>query len=58
MKDTVKEYQSEEVNYQVRNRAGAWINGSSLKEEKKPTQPLANSDHGNFGNKGIEKKNA
>lgn len=54
----LKDEQSEAVRQQHRNAAGAWINGSELKEESKPTQPQANSDHGNFTNKGVDKKNA
>jgi len=54
----LKDEQSEAVRQQHRNAAGAWINGSELKEESKATQPQANSDHGNFTNKGIDKKNA
>lgn len=59
MDDKVKEYQSEDVRYKARNAAGAWINGSEMKEQSKATQPLANSDHGNFSqNKGVDKSNA
>jgi hypothetical protein len=59
MDDKVKEYQSEEVRQKARNAAGAWINGSELKEKGTATQPLANSDHGNFSqNKGVDKSNA
>ena len=54
----LKDEQSEAVRQQHRNAAGAWINGSELKEQSKATQPQANSDHGNFTNKGIDKKNA
>ena len=54
----LKDEQSEAVRQQHRNAAGAWINGSELKEQSKATQPEANSDHGNFTNKGIDKKNA
>ena len=54
----LKDEQSEAVRQQHRNAAGAWINGSELKEESKATQPQANSDHGNFTNKGVDKKNA
>ena len=55
---TLKEEQSEAVRQQHRNAAGAWINGQELKEQSKATQPDANSDHGNFTNKGIDKRNA
>lgn len=54
----LKDEQSEAVRQQHRNAAGAWINGSELKEQSKATQPEANSDHGNFTNKGVDKKNA
>jgi len=54
----LKDEQSEAVRQQHRNAAGAWINGSELKEQSKATQPQANSDHGNFTNKGVDKKNA
>ena len=56
---TLKDEQSEAVRQQHRNAAGAWINGSELKEQSKATQPKANSDHGNFSqNKGVDKRNA
>jgi hypothetical protein len=56
---TTKDEQSEAVRQQHRNAAGAWINGSELKEQSKATQPQANSDHGNFSqNKGVDKRNA
>ena len=55
---TLKEEQSEAVRQHHRNAAGAWINGQELKEQSKATQPDANSDHGNFTNKGIDKRNA
>lgn len=59
MSDEVKQYQSEAVRQKARNAAGAWINGSELKEQSKATQPEANSDHGNFSqNKGVDKRNA
>ena len=54
----VKDEQSEAVRQKHRNAVGAWINGSELKEQSTATQPQANSDHGNFTNKGIDKKNA
>jgi hypothetical protein len=56
---TLKDEQSEAVKQHHRNAAGAWINGSELKEQSKATQPEANSDHGNFSqNKGVDKRNA
>ena len=56
---TTKDEQSEAVRQSHRNAAGAWINGSELKEQSKATQPDANSDHGNFSqNKGVDKSNA
>lgn len=55
---TLKDEQSEAVRQHHRNAAGAWITGSELKEQSKATQSKANSDHGNFTNKGIDKKNA
>jgi hypothetical protein len=56
---TLKDEQSEAVKQHHRNAAGAWINGSELKEQSKATQPEANSDHGNFSqNKGVDKSNA
>jgi len=58
MSVTTKEQQSEAVRQHARDAAGAWINGQSLKEQPKATQPKANSDHGNFANKGVDKKNA
>ena len=55
----VKDEQSEMVPQRHRNAAGAWIDGSELKEQGKATQPEANSDHGNFSqNKGVDKSNA
>lgn len=59
MATDVKQEQSEAVRQSHRNAAGAWINGSELKEQSKATQPNANSDHGNFSqNKGVDKRNA
>ena len=55
----VKDEQSELTPQRHRNAAGAWINGSELKEQSKATQPEANSDHGNFTErKGVDKSNA
>lgn len=49
----------EAVKQHHRMAAGAWINGSELKEQSKATLPEANSDHGNFTqNKGVDKRNA
>ena len=58
MANTDKEVLQEDVSQHKRMASGAWINGEQLKEESKATQPKANSDHGNFTNKGIDKKNA
>ena len=59
MENEVKQYQSEDVRQKARNAAGAWINGSELKEQSKATMTEANSDHGNFTqNKGVDKRNA
>ena len=55
---TTKDQQSEAVRQHVRDATGAWINGQTYKEQAKATQPKANSDHGNFANKGVDKKNA
>jgi hypothetical protein len=43
-----KDYQSEQVRQHTRMAAGAWIDGSDLKEKGSATMPKANSDHGNF----------
>jgi hypothetical protein len=49
----------EAVKQHHRMAAGAWINGSEVKEQSKATMPEANSDHGNFTtNKGVDKRNA
>jgi hypothetical protein len=37
---------------------GAWVTGETLKEQGSATMPLANSDHGVFTNKGVDKNNA
>jgi hypothetical protein len=58
MEKEVKELQSEQVRQHTRMAAGAWVTGETLKEQSKATMPEANSDHGNFTNKGIDKKNA
>ena len=59
MADTAKQEQQEAVKQHHRMAAGAWVNGSQLKETNSATVPKANSDHGNFSqNKGIDKKNA
>jgi hypothetical protein len=58
MADLLKEEQSEEVKQHHRMAAGAWVTGETLKEQSSPTLPLANSDHGVFTNKGVNKNNA
>jgi hypothetical protein len=58
MATDVKQEQSEEVKQHHRMAAGAWIEGDSLQERGSATMPEANSDHGNFGNKGVDKDNA
>lgn len=59
MSDTAKQEQQEAVPQHHRMAAGAWVNGSQLKETNSATLPKANSDHGNFSqNKGVDKKNA
>lgn len=58
MADTLKQEQSEEVRQHHRMAAGAWVTGETLKEQGSATLPKANSDHGNFSNKGVDKKNA
>ena len=59
MATTDKELQSEQVRQHTRMAAGAWVNGSQMKEQSKATMTEANSDHGNFSqNKGVDKKNA
>ena len=58
MATTEKDEQSEIVKQHHRMAAGAWVTGSELKEQGSATMPEANSDHGNFGGKGIDKSNA
>lgn len=58
MADMLKEEQSELVKQHHRMAAGAWVTGETLKEQGSATLPKANSDHGNFSNKGVDKKNA
>ena len=58
MADLLKEEQSEEVRQHHRMAAGAWVTGETLKEQGSATLPKANSDHGNFTNKGVDKRNA
>ena len=59
MADNDKQQQDETVRQHHRMAAGAWINGSELKEKGTATIPQANSDHGNFSqNKGVDKSNA
>ena len=58
MSVTLKDEQSESVNQRHRNAVGAWVNGETLKEQSKATQPQANSDHGDFEKSSIDKKNS
>jgi hypothetical protein len=58
MADLLKEEQSEEVKQHHRMATGAWVTGETLKEQGSATMPLANSDHGVFTNKGVNKNNA
>jgi hypothetical protein len=58
MADLLKEEQSEIVKQHHRMAAGAWVTGETLKEQGSATLPKANSDHGNFSNKGVDKRNA
>ncbi len=58
MATTDKDQQSELVKQHQRMAAGAWGTGETLKEQGSATMPEANSDHGNFGGKGIDKSNA
>lgn len=58
MDKEIAELHSEEVKQHTRMATGAWVTGDTLKEQSKATMPEANSDHGNFTNKGIDKKNA
>jgi hypothetical protein len=58
MATTEKDEQSEAVKQHHRMAAGAWVTGETLKEQGSATMPEANSDHGNFGGKGIDKSNA
>jgi hypothetical protein len=59
MSVTTKDERSENVKQHHRMAAGAWVTGDTLKEKGTATQPLANSDHGNFTqNKGVDKRNA
>jgi hypothetical protein len=58
MATTEKDEQSEAVKQHHRMAAGAWITGDTYKEQGSATMPKANSDHGNFGGKGIDKSNA
>ena len=44
--------------FRSRMAAGAWVNGEELKEQGSATLPKANSDHGNFSGKGVDKRNA
>lgn len=58
MATTDKDQQSELVKQHQRMAAGAWVTGETYKEQGSATMPEANSDHGNFGGKGIDKSNA
>lgn len=59
MADNDKQQHDETVRQHHRMAAGAWINGSELKEKGTATIPQANSDHGNFSQpKGVDKSNA
>ena len=58
MATTDKDQQSELVKQHQRMAAGAWVTGETLKEQGSATMPEANSDHGNFCGKGIDKSNA
>ena len=58
MATTETDEQSEAVKQHHRMAAGAWITGDTYKEQGSATMPKANSDHGNFGGKGIDKSNA
>lgn len=58
MSVTLKDEQSEAVNQHHRMATGAWVNGETLKEQSKATQPKANSDHGDFNKSAIDKKNS
>ena len=55
---TDKDQQKEEVGQHKRMASGAWIDGEEIRERGSATMPEANSDHGNFTRKGIDKKNA
>jgi hypothetical protein len=59
MANTDKEQQSELVPQHHRMAAGAWVNGTQLKEQGSATVSKANSDHGDFtSGKGVDKRNA
>lgn len=55
---TDKDQQSEDVGQHKRMATGAWVTGEQLKEQGSATMPKANSDHGVFTNKGVDKRNA
>lgn len=56
---TVKDLQSEDVRQKTRIAVGAWLDGTSYKEEGSATMPKANSSHGNDLDKSaIAKDNA
>jgi hypothetical protein len=58
MTTNVKDEQKEIVKQHHRMAAGAWINGAQLKEQAKASIPKANTDHGSFNGKGVQKSNA
>lgn len=58
MATTDKDQQKEDVSQHKRMAAGAWIDGAQIQERGSATLPKANSDHGNFSGKGVDKKNA
>lgn len=58
MATNVKDEQQETVKQHHRMAAGAWVTGEQMKEKGSATMPEANSDHGVFTNKGVDKSNA
>jgi hypothetical protein len=59
MTDEIKELQSEDVRYKTRIAVGAWLDGTSMKEEGSATMPEANSAHGrDLIQSSIKKDNA
>ena len=55
---TDKEQMNETIRQRTRNAMGAWVNGQETKEQSKATQDKANSDHGDFTKKTVDKRNA